>query len=293
MSRTDSVEALDKTLQLRDGRTLGYAECGITSGKALLYFGGSRLEARFLAKPAKQAGIRLIGIDRPGIGLSHFKDGRRLLDWPNNMVELADSLQIDHFAIVGVSGGGPHALACAYKIPDRLTACGIVSGVGPLAVFLFQRLPWLLTPMMWVMGRFFRDEEQARKSLLRFTQHWPEPDRKSLLLPEISELWAASLVEAFRQGARGLTYDTLLGEGRPWGFKLEEIAFPALCLWHGEQDKDVPIAMGRAVTERLAQCKATYYPGEGHISLIVNHQEEIVTTLMSEDSHFSLMRDGQ
>ena len=281
MSRTDSVEALDQTLQLYDGRTLGYAEYGIPSGKALFYFGGSRLEARLLARPSKQVGIRLIGIDRPGIGLSHFKDGRRLLDWPNDVVELANSLQIDRFAIVGVSGGGPHALACAYQIPDRLTACGIVSGVGQLAVFLFQRLPWLLTPMMGVMGRFFRDEERARKSLLRFTQRWPEPDRQSLLLPEIRDIWAASLVEAFRQGARGLTYDTLLGEGRSWGFKLEDIAFPMLYLWHGELDTDVPVAMGRAVAQRLAQCKATYYPDEGHISLIVNHRDEMVATLMS------------
>jgi hypothetical protein len=73
MSRTDPVEALDQTIQLRDGRTLRYAEYGQSRGKALLYFGASRLEARLLAEQAKQAGIRLIGIDRPGMGLSHFK----------------------------------------------------------------------------------------------------------------------------------------------------------------------------------------------------------------------------
>jgi len=288
MLRTDSVEAPDKTLQLCDGRTLGYAEYGNPSGKALFYFGASRLEARFLAEQAKHSGIRLIGIDRPGMGLSRFKAGRHLLDWPDDVVELADRLQLDHFAVAGMSGGGPYALACAYKIPDRLTACGMVSGVGPLAVFLFQRLPWLLTPMIGVMGRFFRDEAHASKSLTWVTRSWPEPDRQSLALPEIRALIAASQAEAFRQGARGLTYDILLLEGRPWGFRLEEIAFPTLYLWHGELDKDTPIAMGRAVAERLAHCKATYYPGEGHISLIVNHQEEIVTTLMSEDVHFSV-----
>jgi hypothetical protein len=65
---------------------------------------------------------------------------------------------------------------------------------------------------------------------------------------------------------------------------LIEITFPPLYLWHGELDKDVPVAMGRAVAGRLAYCKATYYPDEGHLSLIVNHREEIVTTLMSEAS---------
>jgi pimeloyl-ACP methyl ester carboxylesterase len=282
MSNTDSVEALDTTIQLHDGRTLGYAEYGQSRGKALFYFGASRLEARFLAEQAKHLGIRLIGLDRPGMGLSRFQAGRRLLDWLDDVVEVADRLQIDRFAVVGVSGGGPYALACAYQIPERLTACGTVSGVGPVRVRFYQRFPWLLIPLMWVMGRFFRDEARARKSLRRFTGSWPEPDRQSLLLPEISDLWAASMAEAFRQGARGLTYDTLLGEGRPWGFKLEDIAFPSVYLWHGEFDQDVPIAMGRAVARQLPHCQATFYPGEGHLSVLVNHREEIVTALMTE-----------
>src|SRR6266581_3749463 len=209
MSRADSVSANDNTLQLHDGRTLGYAEYGIAEGKALFYFHGhpgARLEARFLAEQAVQAGIRLIGIDRPGVGHT-----------------------------------------------------------GRFLSFLSMWLPWLLIA---VARRFFRDEEHARKSLMLAARSWVEPDRKSLLLPEISELMAASLVEALRQGTRGSAYDgTLLGGGCPWGFKLEDIAFPTLYLWHGELDKDVPIAIGRAVAERLAQCKATYYPGEGHISL--------------------------
>ncbi|MBO0793332.1 MAG: alpha/beta hydrolase [Ktedonobacteraceae bacterium] len=280
--RTDSVETLDQTIHLHDGRTLGYAEYGVPEGKALFYFGASRLEARFLAEQATQAGIRLIGTDRPGMGRSGFQAGRQLLDWPADVVELADRLQIDRFAMVGVSGGGPYALACAHRIPDRLTACGVVSGVGPVHVFLFQRWPWLLTPLMGVMGHFFRNEAQAGKALTWFTRSWPEPDRRSLALPEIRAIIAASQAEAFRQGTRGLTYDVLLTEGRPWGFQLEEIAFPTLYLWHGELDKDTPIAMGRAVADQLAQCQATYYPGEGHISLIVNYREEIVRTLMTE-----------
>lgn len=278
---TDPAEALDQTIQLHDGRTLGYAEYGLVRGNVLFYFGASRLEARFLAEQARKAGIRLIGLDRPGMGRSSFQKDRRLLDWPDDVLEVADRLQIDRFAVMGTSSGGPYALACAYKISERLTACGVVSGVGPVHVRFYQRFPWLLIPLMWVMGRFFRNEAEARKSIRRFTRSWPEADRQSLLLPEISDLWAASMVEAFRQGARGLTYDTLLGEGRPWGFKLENIAFPRVYLWHGEQDQDVPIVMGRAVADQLTSCQATYYPREGHFSVIVNHRREIVTTLMS------------
>jgi pimeloyl-ACP methyl ester carboxylesterase len=285
MPRADSASANDKTLLLHDGRTLGYAEYGVAEGKALFYFHGhpgTRLEARFLAEQAVQTGIRLIGIDRPGMGLSSFKVGRRLLDWPDDVVELANSLHLDRFAVVGFSGGGPYTLACAYKIPHRLATCGIIAGVGhidPFLSFLSMWLPWLLIP---IARRFFRDKEHARKSLTRVARSWVEPDRKSLILPEISEIMVASLVEAFRQGVKGPAYDgTLLGGGRPWGFKLEDIAFPTLYLWHGELDKNVPIAIGRAVAKRLAQCKATYYPGEGHTSLIVNHREEIVTTMIS------------
>ena len=110
MSRADLISANDKVIQLRDGRTLGYADYGSSEGKPLFYFHGhpgSRFEAGFLAAQAAQVGVRLIGIDRPGMGLSTFKAGRRLLDWPDDVVELADSLHLDYFAVVGFSGGVP------------------------------------------------------------------------------------------------------------------------------------------------------------------------------------------
>jgi pimeloyl-ACP methyl ester carboxylesterase len=282
MPRVDSASANDKTIRLYDGSALGYAEHGAAEGQALFYFHGhpgARLEARFLVEKAAQVGVRLVGIDRPGMGLSTFKAGRRLLDWPDDVVELADSLRLDSFAVVGFSGGGPYSLACACKIPQRLTACGIVAGVGHLSPFLSilsQWLPWLVLP---IARRFFQDEEQAQKTLVRFAGNWAEPDRKSLLLPGIKELLAASLVEGLRQGARGAAYDGTLS-GLPWGFELEEIRFPALYLWHGELDKEIPIAMARAVAEKLVQCKATCYPGEGHISLIVNHAADILKALI-------------
>lgn len=278
MLEVDSASKTDNTIRLYDGRTLGYADYGRVDGKALFYFHGhpgARLEARFLARPAAEAGVRLIGVDRPGMGLSTFKAGRRLLDWPDDVVELADSLHLDRFAVVGFSAGGPYALACAYKIPHRLTACETVAGVGhlnPVLSFLSQWLPWLLLP---VTRRFFRNQEQAQKALMRAAGSWVEPDRKSVLLPGVQALLAASLVEALRQGARGAAYDGAL-LGRPWGFNLEDIHLPSMYLWHGEVDRDVPVGMAREVAGKLAQCKATYYPGEGHISVIVNHARDIV-----------------
>ena len=115
-------ENIDQTLKLKDGRTLGYIDLGNKDGKPLFHFHGfpgSRLEATILADRAIVKNIRVICIDRPGMGLSDFKENRTLLDWPDDVVELADALEIDKFAVEGISGGGPYAAACAYKIPDR------------------------------------------------------------------------------------------------------------------------------------------------------------------------------
>jgi pimeloyl-ACP methyl ester carboxylesterase len=283
MRGTNLASANDNTLQLCDGRRLGYSEYGSPAGRTLFYFHGhpgSRFEAPFMADQAAQVGIRLIGIDRPGMGLSSYQAGRAILDWPDDVVELADNLKIDHFSVVGFSGGGPYVAACAYKIPDRLVTCGIVSGVGhvgPFLSFLSRWLPWLVLP---ITRRFFQDERRAQQSLTRFAARWPEPDRTSFLQPGVKELMAASLVEALRQGARGSAYDGMLLGSPWWGFRLEDITFPAVYLWYGERDAQIPIAPAQAIARRIPNCKATYYPDESHISVIVNHRTEIVTRLM-------------
>ena len=195
-----------------------------------------------------------------------------------DVMELADNLQLDRFSVVGFSGGGPYALACASKIPHRLIACGIVAGVGHtgrLLSFLSMWLPWLILP---IMRSFFQDEERAKKSLSQAARNWGDADRNALSFPGVSDLMAASLVDALKQGSRGAAYDGVL-LGRPWGFNLEEIEFPSPYLWHGELDREVPVAMGRTIAEELAHCQATYYPDEGHISLIVNRAQDILKSL--------------
>ncbi len=94
----------------------------------------------------------------------------------------------------------------------------------------------------------------------------------------VTELMSASLVEALRPGTRGAAYDGAL-LGRSWGFKLEDVAFPDMVLWHGEVDQEVPLSVGQAVAGRLKRCQARFYPEDGHISLMVNHAAEIVAAL--------------
>jgi pimeloyl-ACP methyl ester carboxylesterase len=140
------MQKTDCSITLGDGRRLGYAEYGDPEGKPLFYCHGypaSRFEAALLDPAARKARVRIVAADRPGCGLSDFQPNRRILGWPNDVVELADALGIDRFAIVGVSGGGPYALACARKIPQRLTAAGVVCGLGPTSE------PWALRGMLW------------------------------------------------------------------------------------------------------------------------------------------------
>jgi pimeloyl-ACP methyl ester carboxylesterase len=280
LAATDS-----KSLQLHDGRTLGYVEYGNPDGTPLFYFHGhpgSRFEAGFLAEQAKKHGTRLIGVDRPGLGLSTYKAGRQLLAWPDDVAELADSLRLSHFAVVGFSGGSLYALSCAYKLSDRLTACGLISGVGQTGRFLSFLATWMPYVIFPLTKRLFSDEARAKKTLARVARTWVEPDRKAVSLTGISEIMAKSLAESFHQGMRGAAYDGMLIAKRNCGFTLEDVSFPQMYLWHGTLDKEVPIAQARNVAQKLQHCRATFYPNEGHISTIVNHQEEIVEALTLE-----------
>lgn len=123
------------TLTLKDGRHLGFAEYGSSNGFPILFFHGlpgSRLEAEKLHAAALKVQVRLIGLDRPGMGLSSPQKNRTLLDYPEDIIEFATLLNLKKFSIVGHSGGAPYVAACAYRIPEMLTKAAIVSGMAPL-----------------------------------------------------------------------------------------------------------------------------------------------------------------
>lgn len=124
---------IDSQIALPDGRALGYRELGDPQGKPVLFFHGwpgSRIQVDYFTGAATP-GVRLIGVDRLGTGLSDFKPGSRLLDWPDDIAVLADSLGLGRFAVLAWLGGGAFALACAHRIPERLTVCGLIAGKGP------------------------------------------------------------------------------------------------------------------------------------------------------------------
>jgi pimeloyl-ACP methyl ester carboxylesterase len=296
MSLTESNQ-IGQTIKLRDGRALGYAEFGDPEGKPVFVFHGypgSRIGAELMDKAAKNVGARLIATDRPGMGLSDFQPRRQILDWPDDVVELADALGIERFAVVGASGGGPYSAACAYKIPERLTACGIIAGMGPpelgsegmkrtnqIIFFVSRRLPWLFRPFLWFsMGRHCGDKEKLETLLASVAKEMPEVDQQFVLDPAIREPAVIDAMEAFRHGSKGPAHEGVL-YARPWGFELEDITFANVYLWQGELDVNVPPAMGRVMAAAIPNCKATFYPNDGHLSVLINHAQDILEALVS------------
>ena len=285
-----------QTLSLRDGRRLGYSEYGKPDGEPGFYFHGhpgSRLEPQFADEAAADAGVRIIALDRPGYGLSDFQPHRTILDWPRDVGEAADMLGLDRFSVLGSSGGGPYALACAHELPDRITRAGVISGVGPydapgatqgmrwqnrVGFQLGARFPPLARLIMWSMERQVR--RRPERALDAIAQAMSPADAEVARRPDVRHVLGAVIAEAFRQGSRGAALDVVL-LGRPWGFRLDEIK-PVVFLWQGETDVLVPPAMGRYLAGEIPNCHATFFPGEGHL-LVVDHMSEIVRAFAALD----------
>lgn len=279
-----------KHICLRDGRTLGYAEFGAPAGKPIFLFSGttSRLFYPLENSVAMAAQARIITVERPGLGLSDFQPGRTLLDWPDDIAQLADALKIDQFAVAGGSAGGPYAAACAFKLPRRIPVLGLISSLAPfdtpeiargmtlayrLIPFFAQRLPWLFSLSQKFMLRnpenvwkeFYGRLPACDKAILQ--QH-PDPDMKALLLRDLPEI--------MRQGTQGVVWDMRVLTG-PWGFSPAAIKVKTY-LWQGEQDVNVPRGMGQFLAATIPNCEARFIPNAGHL-MYIQQWPTIVQTL--------------
>ena len=280
-----------QTLRLKSGRTLGYAEWGDPSGYPLFHFHGSsssRLERP--VQPEALAGVRLVTIDRPGHGLSDYQPNRILLDWPEDVAALADHLGFGRFAVSGWSFGGPYALVCAYRIPERVTAAGLISSAGPhdrpgatagmdrtnkVALAMARRMPWAVNrQLLRVMGRTFtKDPEGTARR--RFAS-MPAADQQALGDRPATDMLIASMAESFRAGSDGSAWELRLMT-HSWGFHRQDIAVP-VALWHGDADINGPIAAAAYLSDTIPDASLTVLPGEGHF-LILKHWGEIIRQL--------------
>ncbi|HKF37163.1 MAG TPA: alpha/beta hydrolase [Ktedonobacteraceae bacterium] len=287
---SNTLGTTGKQIHLRDGRALGYAEFGDPAGRPVFFFHGfpgSRLQRYPDDAIAIASGVRIITIDRPGFGLSSFQPGRKLLDWPADVAQLAGALGIDRFAAIGLSGGGPYLLACAYKIPGYLTSATVVSCLSPLGqpgvtrgmdlsdrivYSIARRAPWWL--MRFALGpvvrKVQRDPAGASKRLPRSA---PQADKDVFARPSVQAMDYEDLIESYRSGVDGVSWEAMVLT-RPWGFRLEDIHMK-IYLWQGEADRTVPVSMAKYLARTLPECEARFIPGEGHM-LMFNYWREIL-----------------
>jgi pimeloyl-ACP methyl ester carboxylesterase len=293
---------LDQAVHLADGRVLGYAEYGPAAGPPLFLFHGlpgSRLAIPELW-PTEPTTVRVIAPDRPGMGTSTFQPGRRLTDWAADVRQLADALGIKRFLVAGFSGGGPHALAVAHGLPDRVIAAGCIAGAAPIStrdtrkalrhanpanrliLALARKAPTLLWPLIAQHAHSMKRHPVKVLDNTARARSLPEADRLALADPHLRAQIIATAAEAFRQGARGTVHEAHIC-ARPWGFNPATIQRP-VHIWHGDQDTNAPVAMAQHLAEQIPSSSVTIYPGEGHL-IVPKHWAEIVHALLSADQH--------
>ncbi len=280
---------VNQTTQLLDGRILGYAEYGSPNGTPVFYFTGgnsSRLEGEWFNNAAKKKNVRLIVPDRPGFGLSTFQPNRKLLDWPNDVLELANALSIDSFSIFGLSGGGPHVLATVYKIPEKIKKVAVISGTAPpemqdkfngmwppvkLIFLTAKHLPVVNRFLLKQMSGFYSNEEQMMK---RMKQALPIPDVELIERnPEVIKIFANATKESHRNGIEGDAWEWHLYVNE-WGFQISDIN-REIKLWYGLYDQQVPIGMGRYFASVLPKASLVEVENGGHFSTINNYIEDV------------------
>lgn len=294
----------DGRVNLPGGRVLGYREYGEPSGRPLLHCHGvlsSRWEGYWVHEAARQRGVRLITIDRPGIGISDPAPRYRLEHWASDVRFLADSLGLARCSVMGVSGGTPYALACAQAWPERIDRLIIVSGLAPVQdpeVYQLLKLPQKLLysatarhPVVaWPFLEFNRWMSRALPLSLAFLTlefvgrmigGLARADREIFRDPVIRQRVMDFPVEArrsvFAQGTGGAMWDGHVMV-RPWSLDLPSIRVPTE-LWYGGDDQIIPVPMGRWFAKTLPGARAHFLDGEGHLSVIMGKGACILETI--------------
>jgi len=289
------MNQLNQTLTLKDKRTLSYAEAGDPKGKPIFLFHGlhsSRLEVALIDQKMRENNIRVIAIDRVGVGYSTFKENHSLFDTVDDVLELAEHLKIEKFSVLGTSSGAKYALACAKKIPERLNAVFCLSSGVPIEFFnddmpmanrvmlkLLQKAPCLIKPMFWLSFSRISQEPKKVDTFLGNIIYQLDKIDKDLLAnnPEIKEQFAKQCRESYLQGVEGSVADAKLDMfEKTWDFELEEIAFSPIYAWHGSLDRGIPLSVAKVLEEKIEGIEFNVLEGEGHLTLVFEVLDEVI-----------------
>jgi pimeloyl-ACP methyl ester carboxylesterase len=267
---------------VRDGRVLGVAEFGPAHAEQnVVWFHGTPGARRQVPEAgrriADERGVRIIGIDRPGVGLSTPHLYENLCDFTVDLGIALDKLGIDRFSTVGLSGGAPYALAAAHTFADRVPSVGILGGVVPsggddgtqgglvsLATRLKPLLPLIAEPAGALLTTFVRVARPiASPALGLYARFAPEGDRQVLSVPENKEMFLDDLLNSGRHGMRAAAYDAILFT-RWWGFSVRDLQVPVIW-WQGDQDNIVPLSHAEHIVPLIPKGELRVRPGDGHL----------------------------
>lgn len=286
---------LEGNVAVRGDRRLSFAEYGPPRGQAVVWMHGTPgarrqipLEARAYAE---EHGVRIIGIDRPGIGSSTPYLYPNILDWAADLELLLDALAIDTLRLIGLSGGGPYVLAAGAALPDRVHGVGVLGGVAPtqgpdaveggpiqLAVTLAPLLSVARVPLGVALTQGIRlARPVAGRALDLYAAFQPPGDKNLLSRPEFKAMFVDDLLNGSRFQTLAPLNDLLLFT-RDWGFDLADVRVPVRW-FHGDDDHIVPFRHGRHVVDRLPDATLTVIDGESHLGGL-GIAETVLSTLL-------------
>lgn len=289
---------------LPDQRRMAYGIYGAHNATpTIFYFHGtpsSHHEAFLLSGAGRRHGTRIIAASRPGSGGSTFCANAALLDYPEDILALADHLGISRFGIIAVSAGAPYAFACRQRIPrSRLAGMGIVAGIYPVASLgtagmkvtsrlMLRIATWFPGIVAWFidkqLGTVARDDDEKKMEALLVADmqqdSTPESEKQAWekANPEIRKAVVTSVREGVRYGGQGPAWEMRL-LGSHWGFELDEVrpsTEDELIMWHGDMDANVPLLMAEKAAAQLGPyAELRVVEGHGHGTLTFHKADEI------------------
>lgn len=275
------------------GREVAWASWGDPAGRPLVLIHGtpgSRLDRSADPELYARADAHVVTFDRPGYGRSSAQRDRTILSVADDALAVADAFGWQRFSVLGVSGGGPHALAVGFRAPERLIRLGLAVGAPPddlidpddLIAFNREARRVALEEGKAGLEKFLAEPAAHITAdpigvLDAAMADAPEADREILARPEIRALAAESIREGFANGPFGW-FDDGWALSSPWGFDLRDVSSP-VHMWYGEIDRNVPLTAVRRMAEQLEVASFEVLPDAGHFGWL-DHEERIVRSLI-------------
>ena len=281
------------TVERPDGRVVAWASWGVPDGRPLMWLQGtpgSRLGATANQESYERVSAHVVTFDRPGYGRSSPHRDVTVLSVGDDALAVADAVGWDTFAVAGISGGGPPALAIAFRAPERVTALGLINAGAPAAM---EDPDDLLALNREARRRALEEGRESLEEFLvplaaqmmtdldatidAFLEDAPEVDKETMKTPEGRARMAESMREAFRQGPQGW-FDDSWAQLQPWGFELSDVKTPVR-MWYGELDRAVPRRSVERMAAELVVASLEMFPDAGHTGWRP-HEERILRTLL-------------